>query len=144
MMLTDTKETHVKYVTDSRFNRMTAKMPQQLERIQQYIYHVLSRTLKTQILSRSKIIQSIPRNFCYACIAIALMYPPNRRIFLCSVSPIQDIVNLMSCCSHEEARLSFNGPCCKVLRFQNTSNKHNMYWTYLYMCTSTVHVCTWT
>jgi len=53
--------------------------------------------------------------FCHACIAIALMYPPNRWIFLCSVSPIQDTVNLMSCCSHEEARLSLNGPCCKVL-----------------------------
>ena len=141
-MLTDTKETHVKNVT-YRFNRMTVqviwcihekfedlysdcaacrlstKMPQQQQHIQQSIYHVLSRTLQTHIVSRSKIIQSIPRNFCHACIAIALMYPPDRRIFLCSVSPIQDTVNLMSCCPHEEARLSFNGPCCKVLRFQH-------------------------
>jgi len=68
------RKTHVKNVTD-RFNRMTVqviwcihekfedlysdcaacrlstKMPQQQQRIQQSIYHVLSRTLKTHILN---------------------------------------------------------------------------------------------
>ena len=75
------------------------------------------------------------RTFCHACIAIALMYPPNRWIFLCSVSPIQDTVNLMSCCSHEEARLSFNGPCCKVLSVEIP--------TLLISTTCTRHICTW-
>jgi len=36
-------------------------------------------------------------------ISIALKYPPNRRIFLYSVSAVEGTVDLISCCSHEEA-----------------------------------------
>ena len=36
-------------------------------------------------------------------ILIALKYPPNKRIFLYSLPPVQGRVDLISCCSHEEA-----------------------------------------
>ena len=36
-------------------------------------------------------------------VLIALKYPPNRRIFLYSLSPVQGTVDLIYCCSHEEA-----------------------------------------
>jgi hypothetical protein len=85
MMLTDTKETHVKNVTD-RFNRMTVQVIWCIHEKFEDLYNDcaalsvvnedvttttyttiylsrLSRTLKTHILSRSKIIQSIPRKF---------------------------------------------------------------------------------
>jgi len=36
-------------------------------------------------------------------ILIALKYPPNRRTFLYSLSPVEGTVDLIYCCSHEEA-----------------------------------------
>jgi hypothetical protein len=40
-------------------------------------------------------------------ILIELKYPPNRRIFLHPLSPVQGTVDLTSCYSHEEASVLY-------------------------------------
>ena len=53
-------------------------------------------------------------------ILIALKYPHNRRIFLYSVSLVQGTVDLIPCCSHEEAPfLQWTLLCSSTRRVEN-------------------------